>query len=285
MKIQKILVLTDLSAASVSLLHYGVGLSLHLNAQLWVQHVYYIPPTVAGEVFVPEEVMQNYEQNVYRGFDHLKAEIPALSEQNGSFVASYGDLLTEANRLIDEEGIDLLLVGNRGAGFLTNILGSNTIKSIQQAHCPVLSVPAETVFRPFRRMALALDLKKTSAALIGQAADIAKIFGARVDLVHVSEAPVPVDIQQLTRSLEQALETVPHQFYSVHSLDVESGIARHLEGKNNDLLLLFPRAHSLFDRIFQKSITRKAAYQEKVPLLTLKDRAETGTSAAQPSSS
>lgn len=269
MKIQKILILSDFSEVSTPLLRYGLALAQHLDARVWVQHTYYIPPNVAGEVFISADALQNYEKNIYQEFDALKEELPALKQQNVAFELNFGDLVPEMNKLIDREQMDLVIIGNRGGGFINNILGSNTIKVIQHAHCPVLSVPEGISFEFFRRMAVTIDLKETKPVIIQHIATFAQAFRARVDIIHMSEAPVAVDATQLAHAMDRMLEEVSHQFFHVHTSDIEKGIEQHMDGNNNDLLVLLPRAHSFFDAIFQKSISRQLAYQKKVPLLSI----------------
>ena len=95
------------------------------------------------------------------------------------------------------------------------------------------------------------------------------MFRGKVDIVHVSKAPVPVDVPQLIHSLDLGLEGVSHELFHIHTSDVEKGIERHIAGNNNDLLILLPKAHPFFDRLFQKSISRQAVYQKKIPLLSI----------------
>lgn len=269
MKTKKILILSDFSEVSHALLQYGLALAQHLEAQVWVQHTYYIPPNIAGEVFIPAEALEDYEKTIYQEFEFLKEELPALKALHVQFRVNFGDLVPEMNKLIDKEQIDLVVIGNQGGGFVTNILGSNTIKVIQHAHCPVLSVPEDIAFQPYRRMAMAVDLKETQPLVIQRVADFAQAFRSRMDIVHVSEAPVAIDVRQLTHRLDKALENVSHQFFHIHTSEIDKALERHVEGNSSDLLVLLPRAHSFFDSMFQKSISRQLAFQKKVPLLTI----------------
>lgn len=267
MNVQKLLILSDFSEKSTSLLTYGLLLAEQLNAQVWVQHTFYIPPNAAGQMFIPADAMEQYEKSIQREFGYLKEKLPALQKKKVRLVVSHGDLVPQMNTIIDEQQINLVVVGSQGGGFLTNVLGSNTIKVIQHAHCPVLTVPQGAVFQPFQRMALAVDLKEVKVTTYNYILHFASISQAQVDIVHVSEQPV--NVKQMTALLDFKLHEVKHAFFNILSEDIEKGIAQHMENNNIDLLLLLPRVHSFFDRIFQKSITRQLAFQEKVPLLTI----------------
>ncbi|MDF9796535.1 nucleotide-binding universal stress UspA family protein [Catalinimonas alkaloidigena] len=267
MNTKKILILVDFSEVSMSLMRYGLALSRHLGAEVWIQYVYYIPPNFAGEVYIPVDALENYKKKVHKQFENLRKEHAEF--KNVNFVMNYGDLLTETNRLIEQEDIGLVVMGKKGGGFLTNVLGSNTLKMIEHARCPVLSVPEDIEFEVFHHLALAIDLKDTKSEIFHFLVDFAQAFSSKVDIIHVSEAPVAIDATKLQPAIETAFSDVPHQFFHIHAVDVEKSIEKHMVGNSVDLLVLLPRSHSFFDRLFQKRITRQAAFQSKVPLLSI----------------
>jgi nucleotide-binding universal stress UspA family protein len=270
--IEKILILTDFGKLSKPLLNYGLALAESLDAQVWVQYVYQLTANVSGDIYISPVVLEGYEKEVHKKYKQLQEDIPALQKATVQLAVSSGDLLVEANELIDREKIDLVVMGNRSEGFLTNILGSTANKVIQHAHCPVLTIPQEIDFQPFRKLALAVDLHKSDPEVLSFLAWLAQIFGARIDIIHISTAPVPVDVGKMMNTLEHAFENLTHQFFHIHASEIEEGIERHVEGNNIDLLMLMPRKHPFFDSLFQKSISRQAAYQKKVPLLTLREQ-------------
>ncbi len=267
MKIEKILILSDFSEVSIHLLNYGLVMARYLNAQVWVQHVYYIPPNVAGESFIPANASEEYENNIHKEFKELKEKLPLLKEKKATLVVSYGNLVDEMNRWIDQEQIDLVIVSNHGGDFLTNILGSNTVKVIQHAHCPVLSVPEHSSFHPYQRIAWAVDLKQIHPGTWNYLTTFVQSFQAHLDIVHVREKSKKYE--RLPETMYSGWHAFPHRFFTIFSSDIEKGIEEHIDSYKNDLLVLLPHAHPFFDRLFQKSITRRVAYQAMIPLLTI----------------
>ena len=266
MSLNRILILNDFSDASQKSVQYGLQLAQSLEASTWIQHVYYIPPDLAGQVEISQEALKNYEKNIYQQFDSLKSEL-GIGEDT-QFVVNRGDLIEEMNRLIDKETIDLVVVGNHGGGGWTNILGSNTVKIIQHAHCPVLSVPEAAIFKPFRQIAFAADLKETSPEVLIQLVNFAQTFQAHVDVIHVSDK-TSRDSKEEFGMLEQMLHPVSHTFYYAWDKDIEEGILEHVQERQNDILVLVPRVHPFFDRLFQKSISQQMVYHSKLPLLSI----------------
>lgn len=148
MTIRKILLLLDLGEETTSLLAYGGSLARALGADMWLQHVYYLLPEMEEELFIPSEALQIYEQQLHEQLTSLQEQVAEQSGRTVQYEISFGELATEMNRLTAQERIDLVVMGNRGKDFSDNILGSNTLKVIHRATCPVLSVPGPLPFRP-----------------------------------------------------------------------------------------------------------------------------------------
>ncbi|MGB3850396.1 MAG: universal stress protein [Tunicatimonas sp.] len=268
MQVRKILILLDLSEETPALLDYGVQLAQSLGAQAWIQHVFYLPPAMAGELFIPTEAIQQYQQQVREQLAALQA---ATADETGLdlyYEASYGELSVAMNQLIDREHIDLVVLGNRGGGASDNILGSNTLRVIHRALCPVLSVPSQLNFRPIQRITLATDEQHTSPHTMTRLVSLARQWEAHLDIIHVGSNPKRKDTESETL-LDRPWSAVPHTFYQVNARDIEDGIQQHVDQHHSGLIALIPRSHGFFDRLFQKSVTRQMVYQTQMPLLTL----------------
>jgi nucleotide-binding universal stress UspA family protein len=69
--------------------------------------------------------------------------------------------------------------------------------------------------------------------------------------------------------LERVLSGVQHQYTFLMEDDVVAGIARGIREDGANLLVMVPRRHGFWDIVFNRSTTRKIAYQAPVPLLVL----------------
>jgi nucleotide-binding universal stress UspA family protein len=268
MRVRKLLILLDLSDETPALLDYGVQLAQSLGAHAWIQHVFYIPPALAGELFIPIEAIKKYQQQVREQLAALQVTTAAETGLDLYYEASYGELSVAMNQLIDREHIDLVVVGNRGGGASDNILGSNTLRVIHRALCPVLSVPSRLNFRPIQRITLATDWQHTSSNPITRLVSLARQWEAHLDIVHVGSDRKNIDTESETL-LDRPSSAVPHTFYHVDAHNIEDGIQQHVDQYHSDLIVLIPRSHGFFDRLFQKSVTRQMVYQTQLPLLTL----------------
>lgn len=268
MKIQKILILVDVPEKLQQLLTYGLPLAHQFGAQLWIQYAYDIPPELVGEVHISKDTLEKCESVVFETIASVEKALNIWQDHSPYVVISVGNLVHKMNQLIDQENMDLVLVGNRrGGGWLNHVFENNTIDVIRHAHCPVLSVPETAVFYTFQRIALAADLKLIKENILYWLLDFIKVFQAQTDVVHISNTPE--DASRMEFLLDRPLQTVPHQFFNMLSKNIGEGIEQHVAQYHNDLVVLIPRDHPFLDRLFHKSITRQVAYHTQVPLLTI----------------
>lgn len=266
MRVQKILILLDLGEETAPLLAYGVSLAQSFGADLWLQHVYSLPPEMEGELFISTESLRTYEEQLHERLSTLQERVATQLGRPVQYDLRFGSLATEMNQLIEREPMNLVVMGNRGKNFSDTMLGSSTLRVIRHAIRPVLSVPRSLLFHPFRRIALATDWEETSLSTVTWLVGFAQQCQAHLDIIHFRHREEAVR-GQLT--LERAMSLVPHTFYSPRSHTIEKGIHRHVAQHRNDLIALIPRTHGFFERLFQKSVTKQMVYRTHMPLLTL----------------
>lgn len=94
-----------------------------------------------------------------------------------------------------EHEIDLIVMGTHGRrGFRRLLLGSVTEEVVRLAECPVLAVRARKACEPateprIDRILVPVDFSSHARLAIEYAREIANIFEARIDLLHVIELP------------------------------------------------------------------------------------------------
>jgi len=107
----------------------------------------------------------------------LSAHVQVEPEMAGWAVPAYA----EAN------GVDLILLGAHGKGFLQRfLLGSTASRLLRKSPCPVLMVK-EACRAPYRRALVAVDFSPASELSIRLAREVAP--GADVVLLHVFDVP------------------------------------------------------------------------------------------------
>jgi nucleotide-binding universal stress UspA family protein len=189
-KLEKILLGTDFSAASERALEYALSLARRYKAQLLLVHVI----TRDANVMLAPELMATTHEKAVRDAQERMGQIlisGRLRDVPHEMLIEQGALWPTMQRLIDKQGIDLAIVGTSGTGSLQKILiGSGAEEIFRQAKCPVLTVgPAIQGEIPreveFKNILFATDFGAGAERQSAYAFSFAQEHQANLTLLHV----------------------------------------------------------------------------------------------------
>jgi nucleotide-binding universal stress UspA family protein len=183
-------------------------------------------------------------------------------------VNRYGDLPYALKPLVEEEKVDLIVMGSSGAsGATISMFGSNSFSTMKDSTCPVLTVPLQAPIKAPARIGLASESELTGdEAMLEPLFEIARDHASWVMGIHVSKKSSVVD----SESGEQTLfgsDRLP--FIDLKVDDPLKGIELAIGEHEIDMLSIIIPKRSLLDRIFHKSISKQIARQISVPILAL----------------
>lgn len=273
---KKILVPTDRSDNANHALNYALNLFKEEEIEFVLFQSFDIPVYTA-DMPVPINVVGTEEIERI-----LQEDIKKLEEDNSESKFTFstrveqGSLSLNIEGLVEEMGIDLVVMGTKGAsGLAAAVIGSNTADVIQAATCPVLAVPesADVSALP-NQILFATDNKGLSSAdVISPLVHISKKIGSHIHLMNVLDEGKMTSVDEAVAglNLDHLLEEVEHTFHFENSNDKAHAIEEYLNEHNIDMLAVIPRKNNFFDAIFHRSVTRKLTLHTKVPLLAMHD--------------
>lgn len=181
------------------------------------------------------------------------------------------------NEIIHEFSIDLVIRGTEGRdGFLDSLFKSNTFHVINNIQCPVITIPETFQFRPIKKIGYASDLTMLAKEM-EHIIPIARILDVSIEIVHVYPVfPQLLDITtyNTTEALNVLREEFNYEKFRFFFIETEkdnqtlSGLNQYLSENKPDLLALFTRERSLFDKIFDPSLTANLATHAEIPVLS-----------------
>lgn len=276
---KNILYPTDFSENSTHALDYAVELARLFDAELILFNSYELPYSRSNVLVSMTERMQKDSEeslkemraNVLKNekYAHLKI---IIESESGGFVS----LIPKVAQRFKS---DLIVMGTKGASGLKEVfIGSNTLEVIQTAHCPVLAIPekaAKAQERKFDNIAMATDLRPlVKDSILNPIFSIAKQCNSTLEYVHIlqkeEEREFDLSTQQAIE-LERLAGSTPTSIHFATNDDIIDGLSEYINEKKPDLFAMISRKHSLFERIFTKSITNKLSFRTEVPLLVLSE--------------
>lgn len=210
-RLNRILLATDLSPASVKPLHHALAIARHYGAKLCVAHIVSpVPYLMAGP-----EALQLACDGASQDLQRLRNEMLHDSSLGGldrEFIVRYGTIWEELQAIIFEQGVDLVVVGTHARrGIAKVLLGSVAEQAFRGARCPVLSVGPHAyqdgrvqVDGQIPTYLFATDFSDASLSALPLARSLAHQTKARLILMHVVPAAAAPQISGWYSSAEIA---------------------------------------------------------------------------------
>ncbi|CAN5549883.1 universal stress protein [soil metagenome] len=271
-----ILIPTDFSPNSENATDYAMEMNKKINAKIVLFHSYFIP--VYG-TDMPVEVLNDAEirEASLKTLEKLK-EKAKLKFKNSDFVfdvlTSEGIIADEIAAAVEKEKIDLVVMGTKGAHGLKEVLiGTNTASVVGKVNCMVLAIPEEAKFKEIKKIVFATNYAENDFENIEAVIDFAKHYNAEVIMLHISEGDLSRSfefnsIEHFEQRIKEDTNYEGISFKLFEGKNVEEGISLYLEEINADMIAMTNRHRNLFQRLFDRSLTKKMAYHTHIPLMT-----------------
>lgn len=299
-KTHNILVAHDFSECSAQALAHGIELATKTGAAL---HFLYVE-ILYNDQRLKEEAAKTKAQLLR---EKLKEAITEATEKLGIGeedlpVTRYTVLrdIAAAPAIIQyclDYQIDMVIMGTHGrTGFTRKLLGSVAEEVVRQAPCTVLTIREQVPYKALEpnlnRIAVPIDFSDHSRAALRDALELAKTFGAQLDLVHVIEerlhpafyntgvfsiydiepdieAKVMAELRKLfSETGDDQIET---EFTILHGSPAKE-ILHWMAPRNIDLLVISTHGLSGLERTVLGSVTERIVREAPCPVLTIKTK-------------
>jgi nucleotide-binding universal stress UspA family protein len=270
-----ILIPTDFSEVSHNAIDYAIGVADYAGATLFLLHVYQVP-VVMSELAVAVPSLKEIEKDSMDVLHKIKQSISLVYGQKVKVhcACSCGDTVEQINLFAEENNIDLVVMGMRGAGYISEkLIGSTTTALIKASNLPVLVINEKMKFKNVNKIILASDYDKVSGqSILNPLLDFVKLFKAHVYVLNVIKESEKMPTQtnaQAGVTLDHDLQGVDHSFNFIENNDTIVGINNFAENIKADMVAVVSRKHSFFENMVHVSNTKRMAFHTSVPLLAL----------------
>ncbi len=174
---------------------------------------------------------------------------------------------------IKNENVDLVVMGAKGEGtFANTIFGNTASKVIAKAECPVIAIPAGVSFQPIKKITYATDYKNGDLYALKKVLEIAKPFGAQINVLHVStESESPLTerylMEKFMKEVNSQISYFNLSFQMMHGDNIEEELRKYIDAKSADLIVMSTHHRQFFDNIFKPGLDQKIANKTNIPLM------------------
>mgnify|MGYP003120244140 CR=1 FL=1 len=277
---RKILLPTDFSENAFNALKYAVELFKYEKSEFILLHAY------ADEVYnngtlVSEEIFEELKTAAERisrsQLDMILNKIKELSpnpKHSFTTIAAFGALVDEANEIINQENIDLAVMGTRGK---TNdrqlTFGTNTIQVIKYVQSPVLCIPEDYNYKTPKQILFPTNFlipyQRRELKLL---ADLARSYRSEIHMLYISNFPIKSYRQKDNQMfLKEEFADDIFNFHRVPEGEKTKVILDHIDSMKIDMLVMVRSRHTYLENIIQESTVDKIGLHPKIPFLVFQN--------------
>ncbi|WP_271424993.1 universal stress protein [Aequorivita sinensis] len=198
----------------------------------------------------------------------------SLSEnENFTFVPKidFDNIVDAVNQAVSLNNIELIIMGTNGAtGAEEVVFGSNTLKLIRKANCPVLAIPEGYVYNKIESVLLSVNYQyelKTDA--LGVILDIVRKHDSTLKILEIEENNVEVNSPK--GNYIDLFIGINIERFCIKNIPSAVAIDAFTQLIPVQLHAMFVERKSLLDRFIFGSETSKISYSSKVPLLIFRN--------------
>ncbi|AYL97779.1 universal stress protein [Mucilaginibacter celer] len=270
---KQILVATDFSKCAANAMAYAMELASILGREVCAIHAIH-----------PTEGINNSTYNAIFIDDYYNAKREALKEWVTPFTGNeaynnvkvttlcdVGFLKAVITKHIDNNPVDLLVMGIMGATGITGIVGSNASMMVTKVKIPTLIVPLESKFAKVPMVTLATDFEtRLSATDVNALNEMIKAFGsAKMQVLYVSENAEPKQAEMREARLAELIKHTELEFNYIQDSSALNGIMNFIQSHETDMLCLVKHHHNIVYRLFTRSTVNQVMNKSVKAILVL----------------
>ena len=263
---------TDFSENSEKAFPFAVKMSQLFGAELTLFNSYKLPYSKSNLLV---SITDRMRKDSLDGLESLKRQVLEIDSSIKVHIDSrVGSFVPLIPKVANNCNSNLIIMGTKGASSLKEIfIGSNTLEVIQITRCPVLAIPENASLGHIKKISIATDLKPMEfPEQLKPVFELAKVTNASVEFVNVDRKEDIIYSEEKAKQavfLEELAEGIETSIHFTSNEDIIDGLSDYINTNKPDLFAMLARKHSLFERIFTKSITNKLSFRTEIPLLVM----------------
>ena len=168
----------------------------------------------------------------------------------------------------------MIVMGLTGKSAITQwFSGSNTLKMAEKNVCPVLIVPGDAIYTGTDNILIASEMRYTDETPVLLAVKrVLADFKPRLHVLNVDDShyiSLTTGFKRERDKMEELLAEFKPEFYFMRLFDFHESINLFVRDQKIDIIIIGPRYHGFFSRLFRTQHTKKMIYQSKVAVLAV----------------
>jgi len=280
-RIKNILVPTDFSSIARHVLHHAERIASLTGARITLLHV--VEPSgnaygTSGMLSLSSNLEQKQRATSMRRFQRITRASMKRSNVQVDTLAVIGGIAAVITKIATKTRADLIIMGTHGAaGFVENLLGSNTYRIASLAKTPLMSVHRKIGRSGYHHIIYPIRDKRQAMSKFSHALMFARLFKASVHIVGLLRP----DQQKHERGMRATCVAIQKTFaknrvaartaFTSHEYFPDA-IIRYAHARPGSLVVVVQDSDFHLVEVFQGTFTKRILHRVLSPVLTVPHR-------------
>jgi nucleotide-binding universal stress UspA family protein len=274
----KLLIPVDFSLGSDSALNYGANLAKILNTELHIIHVIKDPSGIHTSAIninkLKDIIKDDSENEILKKRNEVAQKFPEIHTIITKVITddSVENALKSYSQL---NQIDLIIMGTHGYTGITKLMfGSVTRALINNSEIPVIAIPMNYTFKTIKNIVYASDFSNLEKE-VEEIIPLSLLLNSKLTVINAIHPNSDdknnrlEDFKELSTQLDENLI----QLHLIESPNLLEGIITFIQTEKPELVVLYTHKLSLYEQLFDLSVSQNIMEQIKTPLLMLRSEA------------
>jgi nucleotide-binding universal stress UspA family protein len=268
-----ILVPIDFSDQSIIALGQSYNLARLSKATLTLIHV--IDESFQLPIFYKKKKEdKTLEKKITKELEKLAHDTTEKTGVKVETMVTRGKVYEEIQNAAKKLKCSLIIMGTRGGSPIKKFIGSNALRVIREAPCPVITIHGKRHRTGCKHIVLPLDVTKETKEKVMKAIEIARLFGSTINLVTVLTTDDEFIVNKLKRQMDQVYEFVRQHDVTctlefIPGSDVAMEVIKYAKKIKADLILIMTQQETNWTNMFISSQAQEIINTSEIPVLSV----------------
>lgn len=277
-KSNHILVPVDFSEQSLIALRQSYNIARFNNSDITLLHV--IDEDILSKLKslftgnTEHEILMRQDSTMK--LNELAAKVETESSLQVKVLLTSGKIYDEIVRVADDLNTIFIIMGTNGPqGLKKKFIGSNAMRVINEANCPVISVKGKNHKEGCKRIVLPLDLSRESRDKVDKTIEIAKYFNSDIHLISLLDTNDEFLLSKLNLQMNNVIEFINESGLKVVSEIINAGniakaVLDYSKRIDADLIVIISQAEPDMTEWFLGSAAQEIINGADMPVMSIK---------------
>lgn len=232
--------------------------------------------------FFSKKDNQGMEKKITKELEKLSVETSQKAGIRVNSMVVHGKVYEEIQKAAKKLKSSFIVMGTTGSTGLKKFIGSNALRVVREAPCPVVTIKGKKHRVGCKSIVLPLDLTKDTREKVNKAIEIANLFGSTIHLVTVLTTDDEFIVNKLRRQMHQVTEFIEQHNITckaefIQDDDVTESVIDYAKKIKADLIMIMTQEENWTDLMFISSSAQQVINSSEIPVLSIRPKEKKDT--------